>query len=166
MAETNTEETIDVEKLLDSPIFFDFLHKEIDEYRKTWRDRPAPPPGQRYRRGWQERMAEAGEFCFDFFQANALEVLSKKSKLSAEKRNVINVVVVSALGNTINKIMEDKTKLAANEKLRFEKWKSKNKLEKIGVRWYCWPDPEKEQVIFAENDEELWQIYLSQTTKK
>lgn len=88
--------------LIKDPEFIRFVDLGINDLRTQRLTRPEPKPGYYYKRGWYERMTEAGAFNRDFFLKH-IEVIwtdRRRSPLSSEFRRVIKEVCDIAVYKT------------------------------------------------------------------
>lgn len=75
-------------------LFVDTKLKQLTEKRRL---RPAPKDGFYYQRDWYDRMQPQGMLTADFFINNIAAIWEKKSKLSSEFREIIELVCNAAL---------------------------------------------------------------------
>lgn len=102
MAKKLKNQAIDLErKVIDDPVFRDFVKQVVREILDARSSRPVPKQGFHYKRDWSDKMDDKNEMSSDFFLANINDIWLKKSNLSSDSRSVIKEVCGVALGKTL-----------------------------------------------------------------
>ncbi len=83
---------INFEVLIKDANFISSVEKRITDLETARFLRPMPRPGRVYIRDWYDRMEEQGLLNASFFINNYLQIKAKKSSLSSQFRQVIELI--------------------------------------------------------------------------
>ena len=91
-----------ISELLEDEYFQKAVDKVLHEMWKKRADRPEAREGYKYPRDWYDRMSEKEQLRSDFMFTNFIPVLSKRSTLPSQQREIISRVYSTAMNNTVD----------------------------------------------------------------
>lgn len=91
-----------IDEITEDQIFILKVNKVIQDLRSERLKRPDPKPGYRYKRDWYDRMTDARQLNQQFIIDNMKLILTKKSDLPSEIRDIIKYIIDKSLQLTIS----------------------------------------------------------------